>query len=646
MPLRDGARFAGFAIVRLLGWGGSGEVYVVQHPRLPRLQALRILSAALSADPDFRARFHREADLAASLSHPNIVGVHDRGEHEGRLWISMGYVEGITAARLLHDHHPRGLPRAEALRIVGAVAEALDFAHERGLMHRNVKPANILLADTGTAHRRILLADLGIPRRVTDVNHMVAANLCYTAPEQLFDAAFEGHADQYALAATAHHLLGGAAPFYHPNPAVVIGRHLNAAPPRLADTRPELADLDPPLMRALAKDPGARFKRCRDFAAALGEGTRTPPVPAPGPYPAPRPPGPWPPPPGWAPPPRRTRLWWALGAAALVAAVVATVTGVALTAAHRDGAAGTAASPTSSGPAAAPVASSNDTGPVGIITDEPTCSTWEPIGHTWLVTAPTETWDKTHPGQQLPVEIAGAVWNPEQRAAMQKTASATRLAATKTMALTRTTPHRVTRELYEQFIIYGRAFADAIENNYLPAQSALGATAESAFNALVSLCQTVDNGVAAARSSLASALDSPPHPGPPQDLAHPQRFLTTSDLTACGEFRTLSRKYNDNPTFKDWDKSDHLTPATMWTPEQRALNEAVVPVMVNLADDMQRTVARGNNPVMQDLGDLAAQYQRVYAKALPTHTIFDGELNGVAQYVRYVVKDACDAIGT
>ncbi|MCV7101277.1 serine/threonine-protein kinase, partial [Mycobacterium palustre] len=280
MPLRDGALFAGFAIVRLLGAGGTGEVYVVQHPRLPRLQALRILPAALSADPDFRARFHREANLAASLSHPNIVGVHDRGEFDGRLWILMGYVEGITAARLVHDHHPRGLPRAEALQIVGAVAEALDFAHERGLMHRNVKPANILLANAGTAHRRILLADLGIPRRLVNTHAMAAANLCYTAPELLLDTAFEGRADQYALAATAYHLLTGTAPFDHPNPAVVIGRHLNAPPPRLADTRPDLADLDAPLMRALAKDPGARFARCQDLAAALGADTHTRPVPA------------------------------------------------------------------------------------------------------------------------------------------------------------------------------------------------------------------------------------------------------------------------------------------------------------------------------------------------------------------------------
>lgn len=663
MPMREGASFAGFAIVRLVGAAGMGEVYVVQHPRLPRLQALRVLPPALSANPEYRARFQREADLAASLSHPNIVGVHDRGEHQGQLWILMGYIEGVTAGRLLREHYPRGLPRAEALHIVGSVADALDYAHERGLLHRSVSPANIMLVNAGTPHQRVLLADLGIARRVGGVGGVGAASLDYTAPEQLLDMSFEGRADQYSLAATAYHLLSGVAPFTHPNPVVVSSRHLHSPPPRLADTRPDLADVDAALARALAKDPGARFRRCQDFAAALGADTYTrpvappthtpPPAPPPPPGPPPNPyagswptPGPWPPP-GWGPPPeRRARRWWVAAAAALVVVVVATITGVALSTAHRGGAAGTPASTTGGGPSAVPVASANDTGPAGIITEEPTCQTWEPIGHTWLVTAPTETWDKTHPGQQIPVAIPAASWSAEQRAAMQATANATRLAATKTTALARTTPHRVVRELYEIFVIYGRAFADSIDNNYLPGQGSLGAAAESAFNTLVSLCQTIDNGVAAARAGLVTPLDAPSHPAPPQDLAHPERVLTPSDLTVCGEIRSLSRTYNDNPTFKDWDKSDQLTPANLWSPEQRALNDAVAPLMLNLADDMQRTVARSNNPVMQDLGNLAAQYQRVFAKALPSHAVFDNELDGVGHYSRYVLKDACDAVGS
>ena len=106
MPLNDGAIFAGFRIVRRLGSGGMGEVYLIQHPRLPRRNALKILSADLSADPEYRARFNREADLASTLYHPHIVGVHDRGEYNGQLWLSMDFVDGHDAGRLLASRYP------------------------------------------------------------------------------------------------------------------------------------------------------------------------------------------------------------------------------------------------------------------------------------------------------------------------------------------------------------------------------------------------------------------------------------------------------------------------------------------------------------------------------------------------------------
>jgi serine/threonine-protein kinase len=110
MPLNDGAIFAGFRIVRRLGSGGMGEVYLIQHPRLPRRNALKILSADLSADPEYRARFNREADLASTLYHPHIVGVHDRGECNGQLWLSMDFVDGHDAGRLLASRYPAGMP--------------------------------------------------------------------------------------------------------------------------------------------------------------------------------------------------------------------------------------------------------------------------------------------------------------------------------------------------------------------------------------------------------------------------------------------------------------------------------------------------------------------------------------------------------
>ena len=145
MPLNSGEIFAGFRSSACWAPGGMGEVYLVQHPRLPRRNALKVLAADVSADPEYRARFNREKDLASTLYHPYIVGVHDRGEYDGQLWISMDYVDGLDGARLLESRFPAGMPTDQAVRIVTAVASDLDYAHKQGMLQRNVKPANIML---------------------------------------------------------------------------------------------------------------------------------------------------------------------------------------------------------------------------------------------------------------------------------------------------------------------------------------------------------------------------------------------------------------------------------------------------------------------------------------------------------------------
>lgn len=275
MPLGPGQVFAGYKIVRLLGSGGMGEVYLAEHPRLPRHNAIKVLPGDVSADPEFRERFNREADLAASLFHPHIVGVHDRGEFEGQLWIAMDYVEGTDAWHLVTAQYPQGLPVADVCAIVEAVADALDYAHQRGLLHRDVKPANILLtAPADDGRRRVLLADFGIARHLAEVSGLTATNMTvgtvtHAAPEQLMGETLDGRADQYALAATAFHLLSGGPPYQHSNPVAVISQHLNAAPPKLADSRPELAALDGVLGRALAKSADDRFATSREFATQL-----------------------------------------------------------------------------------------------------------------------------------------------------------------------------------------------------------------------------------------------------------------------------------------------------------------------------------------------------------------------------------------
>nr|WP_304528537.1 MULTISPECIES: serine/threonine-protein kinase [unclassified Mycobacterium] len=276
LPLVSGTVFAGYTILRLLGSGGMGEVYLAQHPRLPRRDALKVLPADVSADHDYRARFNREADLASRLWHPHIVSVHDRGECDGQLWISMDYVNGLDAAQLLANRYPDGMPINQVVRIVTAIASALDYAHRQGLLHRDVKPGNIMLThlDDDQDEQRTLLADFGIARSVEDISGLTATNMtvgtvAYAAPEQLMGEKLDGRTDQYALAATTYHLLTGRQLFQHSNPAVVISRQLNAAPPLLSDVDPRLASLDAPLQRALSKDLHARFARCQDMARAL-----------------------------------------------------------------------------------------------------------------------------------------------------------------------------------------------------------------------------------------------------------------------------------------------------------------------------------------------------------------------------------------
>jgi serine/threonine protein kinase, bacterial len=357
MPLQNGATFAGYTVRRLLGSGGMGEVYLVDHPRLPRYDALKVLRESATANSDFRTRFNREAEHAASLFHPHIVGLHDRGEFEGRLWITMDYVEGTDAAQLLKHRYPRGLPLDQVVAIVSAVGSALDYAHQRGLLHRDIKPANLLLGDGQGADRRILLSDFGIARQIGEASGLTATNhtigtVAYSAPEQLMGHRIDGRADQYSLAASAFRLLTGETPYRESNQVAVISQHLNAPPPRVSERRAELGPLDPVLVKAMAKNPQDRFATCNEFAQAFAQQAsaakaqdattvQVPPRRSGWTPPPPRgvaPPAPWPPaamgpPPGllhnqmaFAPPPRRSRRWIAVVAG--VVAVVLVVTGV------------------------------------------------------------------------------------------------------------------------------------------------------------------------------------------------------------------------------------------------------------------------------------------------------------------------------
>jgi serine/threonine-protein kinase len=274
MSLAAGQTFAGYTILRRLGSGAMGEVYLVEHPRLPRRDALKVLAQHVSADPEYRERFNREAQNAATLSHPNIVAVYDRGEYEGQLWITMAYIEGTDASRLLEDKYRNGMPPDEVVQIVTAVADALDYAHQRQLLHRDVKPANILMAELDSGGWRAMLADFGIARRVDDSSTLTQTNMtvgtvAYAAPEQLMGHPLDGRADQYSLAATAFELFTGSHLYLDRNPAVVISQHVSAPPPAIEERKPELSGLGPVLSKALAKSPRDRYDTCMDFADAL-----------------------------------------------------------------------------------------------------------------------------------------------------------------------------------------------------------------------------------------------------------------------------------------------------------------------------------------------------------------------------------------
>ncbi|MBL1074811.1 serine/threonine protein kinase [Nocardia sp. 2] len=268
--LRGGEKFAEYVIERELGRGGMGTVYLARHPRLPRLTVLKVLNGDLFSDPESRARFEREAELAARLDHPNIVSVYDRGAEGERLWISMQYVQGEDASGSTGP-----MPADRAVRIIGEVAQGLDYAHRKGVLHRDVKPANILLEHGTDGHPdRVLLSDFGIARLRDDAGHLTrtgtfTATLAYASPEQLSGTDLGPRADQYSLACTLFRLLTGTGPYEAEHPGVVMQGHLYEAVPTLGSARPDLpAELDAVLAKAMSKRPEDRYPTCTEFAVA------------------------------------------------------------------------------------------------------------------------------------------------------------------------------------------------------------------------------------------------------------------------------------------------------------------------------------------------------------------------------------------
>jgi WD40 repeat protein/tRNA A-37 threonylcarbamoyl transferase component Bud32 len=270
---RVGTELAGYRIESLLGWGGMSVVYLAEDLRLKRRVALKLLAARLAEDKSFRDRFLRESELAASIDHPNIVPIYEAGTTEDLLFIAMRYVEGRDLKERLQR---RRLDPADAIGIVAQVASALDAAHVRGLVHRDVKPSNVLL-DTGArpdGSDHVYLADFGLTKRLSeetgigDDGHLLGT-IDYVAPELIAGEEIDGRADVYSLACVLYECLVGQPPFPRDSDIAVVFAHLEAEAPAPSALRSELpAALDAVIARGLAKDPERRYPSCREFARA------------------------------------------------------------------------------------------------------------------------------------------------------------------------------------------------------------------------------------------------------------------------------------------------------------------------------------------------------------------------------------------
>jgi serine/threonine protein kinase len=271
MP-QKGDEFAGHRIEGQLGRGGMGIIFLAEHIHLSHKRALKVLAPEFAADEGFRQRFIRESRLAATVEHENIVPIYDAGEANDLLYIAMRYIEGSDLEAILKKR--KSLPLHEVVSILAQVAAALDRAHQEGLVHRDVKPANILIAQRPSEAGHVYLTDFGLTKRTDSHSRLTKTGLFlgtldYIAPEQVEGKVLDGRADVYSLGCVLYRCLTGDVPFPRDFETAVIAAHIMADVPKPTALRPELpAELDDVVAKAMAKSRDDRFTTCRELMDA------------------------------------------------------------------------------------------------------------------------------------------------------------------------------------------------------------------------------------------------------------------------------------------------------------------------------------------------------------------------------------------
>ena len=271
--------FAGYRIEELIGTGRMGVVYRATQLALDRSVAVKMIAPELALDAHFRERFRREARLAAQIEHPHVLPVYEAGEENGQLFLSMRLIDGPDLDELLGREGRLDPPRATA--VVVQLGAALDAAHALGLVHRDVKPGNVLIA--GAIQEHAYLSDFGLSKSLngnagltlTEDGSLIGT-LDYIAPEQLQGLPVDGRTDVYSLGCLLFHLLTGRVPFPRPSEPAVMWAHLSDPAPLVSDELPGCEPFDQVVARALAKDPGDRFSSASELAGAVAAAVEAP----------------------------------------------------------------------------------------------------------------------------------------------------------------------------------------------------------------------------------------------------------------------------------------------------------------------------------------------------------------------------------